>query len=432
MFLRSAFLISNNLLFLTVVGEVSPPHGTVVVGPNGLANMSDLQEDDRPGVAETEVPLTSPKDVQVSISQGESFLALLMSYVFSIHALVLVGIIDVIVVWLVGNLAWRQRQITKEDNQRRIVDSRERAKHHWALLRTYVLLAAKAEPNGELNSWQTVAKLRRRRKCTILSKRMDMKGVLTWASGFVLVPLVLALTIFDAYAFFTWGLPTLVSFGLGPSGVAALSTVAYALLCGIMYNYSMAIITRPSPAKAYEEGSKCKRCFKCPDCPCKPARTHHCSICKRCVAKMDHHCPWIHNCVGQHNYHYFFLFLVLLACTALLFSIGLVPRGIQAILYFTGYSPIVPESPLEVLAGCVISILVLISLGFFASFHAVLLCTNQTTIEYLNNRQARSNAQKLGIPFKSEYDQGWKTNIQAVFTAHGRALERDVICGSCP
>lgn len=35
-----------------------------------------------------------------------------------------------------------------------------------------------------------------------------------------------------------------------------------------------------------EEGvTICKKCIA----P-KPARTHHCSVCNRCVLKMDHHC----------------------------------------------------------------------------------------------------------------------------------------------
>lgn len=59
------------------------------------------------------------------------------------------------------------------------------------------------------------------------------------------------------------------------------------LLANIVFNYVMAAFTDPGhpPREIPETVSICKKCIS----P-KPPRAHHCSICNKCVLKMDHHC----------------------------------------------------------------------------------------------------------------------------------------------
>lgn len=61
-----------------------------------------------------------------------------------------------------------------------------------------------------------------------------------------------------------------------------------------------------SKAKSVEEFYQFDYCLKCDEV--KPPRTHHCSICNRCILKMDHHCPFIGNCIGLGNQKAFWLF----------------------------------------------------------------------------------------------------------------------------
>lgn len=72
-------------------------------------------------------------------------------------------------------------------------------------------------------------------------------------------------------------------------------------------NYAEAVLRDPGfvgPSECGAAGDFCQRCQQG-----KPAGSHHCRICRRCVQNMDHHCPFIGNCVGRSNRKAFVLFL---------------------------------------------------------------------------------------------------------------------------
>ncbi|GFG33078.1 hypothetical protein Cfor_12103 [Coptotermes formosanus] len=104
-----------------------------------------------------------------------------------------------------------------------------------------------------------------------------------------------------------------------PCVTVLLMIIGHWLLVNISFHYYMAANTHPGyPPQGTlipEAASICKKCIA----P-KPPRTHHCSVCNKCILKMDHHCPWLNNCIGHYNHRYFFLYMAYM-CLGVLFLI---------------------------------------------------------------------------------------------------------------
>lgn len=228
-----------------------------------------------------------------------------------------------------------------------------------------------------------------------------------------------------------------------------LLVIGHWLLVNVIFHYYMAVTTPPGyPPEGElitEAVSICRKCIQ----P-KPPRTHHCSVCNRCVLKMDHHCPWLNNCVGHFNHRYFFLYTTYLALGVLFlicfgWELGwdlLWPEDADEELELEGHpvrfnktgalialtEAALPDyatisTPASITANvnntwkrraiiymALVCVGVLFAMGALASWHSRLIGRSETSIEHHINRAETTRLAALGKCHVNPYDLGHRKN----------------------
>lgn len=213
----------------------------------------------------------------------------------------------------------------------------------------------------------------------------------------------------------------------------------------IAFHYYKATKTSPGfpPTKKNDMPfvSVCKKCI----IP-KPARTHHCGICNRCILKMDHHCPWLNNCVGHFNHRYFFSFCLFMTIGCAYCSISGrnlfidAYNALERIKHLDMEKPGVPVTGIGPLIGllpsgqtkyqtpappysfkdkmfnkCIIYMWVLsstagVALGALTFWHAVLISRGETSIEKHINSKETERYTKRGKIYRNPFNYGKLSN----------------------
>ncbi|XP_033757625.1 palmitoyltransferase ZDHHC16B-like [Pecten maximus] len=234
------------------------------------------------------------------------------------------------------------------------------------------------------------------------------------------------------------------------------------LLINIVFNYIMAAFTNPGtpPIEIPETVSICRKCIA----P-KPPRTHHCSVCDKCILKMDHHCPWLNNCVGFYTHRFFFLFCCYMFCGALYVCFtgydvftehfyGKTPYPFPAVLYplnlaydvinktLTSTTPMAHSNynlevtherqnyHLAVIFEFLVCSAVAIAILGLILWHFRMISRGETNIEIHINKKERERLKKQGIAFRNPYDFGFVENWRIFFGIEkgtGRSFVRHIL-----
>ncbi|MBN3276105.1 ZDHC2 Palmitoyltransferase, partial [Polyodon spathula] len=137
----------------------------------------------------------------------------------------------------------------------------------------------------------------------------------------------------------------------------------------------------------------------------KPDRCHHCSVCDKCVLKMDHHCPWVNNCVGFSNYKFFLLFLAY----SLLYCLFIAATDLQYFIKFWTNGLPDTQAKFHIMFLFFSAAMFSISLASLFGYHCWLVSKNRSTLEAFRAPAFRHGADKNGFSL------GFGKNLRQVF-----------------
>lgn len=235
--------------------------------------------------------------------------------------------------------------------------------------------------------------------------------------GPLLATIATTLIILVSYTWFTNVIPTLME-REGFFWTQVYTVIGLWLLGNLLFNYFSTMYHGPgNPPKIMDDERKAlliddpenrpgmthRYCNYCNIV--KPMRAHHCSICKKCVLKMDHHCPWVNTCVGWRNHKHFLLFLFYM-WTASGYYITICWSESRQMLFGR-----VTETNLYLIA-IVLAFSAFVAVSLFLGWTTFLMVTNHTTIEFYTVCAKKDKQNPFNLGF-------WR-NCEEVFGTQGR------------
>ncbi|XP_022659582.1 probable palmitoyltransferase ZDHHC16 isoform X3 [Varroa destructor] len=216
------------------------------------------------------------------------------------------------------------------------------------------------------------------------------------------------------------------------------NTLGFALILGhflqftAWYHFYKGVVLDPGyptiNSYSSDNTSVCRKCVF----P-RPPRAHHCSVCKRCILRMDHHCPWLNNCVGLHTHRHFYLFSASTLAGCLFIGVFGLPVLYEHLTtkkddtYFeqkpvTYLGRWVATRSYRWVVWYTVFMVLGVGLCVFGLFcwHTRLILANETSIEQLINSAEKCRHKAMGLRYKNPYDNGWLLNLKEVVLLEGQ------------